>query len=128
METDDYGDYETYDSEITRSEFLRMDEGLARVLREDTYPLHDKFTRSLYMDEQKIQDLLFNYWRKFGPTLDPDKLKLLGFDMNSEEDKILVYNNLIEYYGDEELANIVHERLEGVHDADYQFIVTSYDH
>ena len=114
METNDYGDYETYDSEIVGTEFLRMDEGLARVLRED-------------MGKQKIQDLLFNYWRKFGPTLDPDKLKLLGFDMHSEEDKILVYNNLIEYYGDEELENVVHERLEGVHDADYEFIVTSYD-
>ena len=114
METHDWGDYEAYDSTVDGVEFTRMDEGLARVLRED-------------MNTQKIQDLLFNYWRKFGPTLDPDKLKLLGFDMHSEEDKILVYNNLIEYYGDEELENIVHERLEGVHDADYQFIVTSYD-
>ena len=116
METDDYGDYESYDSEITRSDFMRVDEGLARVLCEGR-------------DEQKIQDLLFQFWmrKNIGPTLDPDKLKLIGFDMNSEEDKILVYNNLIEYYGDEELANIVHERLEGVHDADYQFIVTSYD-
>ena len=116
METDDYGDYEAYDSEITRSDFIRVDEGLARVLRED-------------IDKQNIQDLLFQFWmrKNIGPTLDPDKLKLLGFDMNNEEDKILVYNNLIEYYGDEELANIVHERLEGVHDADYQFIVTSYD-
>ena len=26
METNDYGDYEHYDSEITNSQFLRMDE------------------------------------------------------------------------------------------------------
>ena len=29
METNDYGDYESYDSEVVNTEFLRMDEGLA---------------------------------------------------------------------------------------------------
>ena len=128
METNDWGDYEAYDSTIDGVEFTRMDEGLVRVLREDM-DAYVKQSEKFISNAQKIQDLLFQFWmrKNIGPTLDPDKLKLIGFDMNSEEDKILVYNNLIEYYGDEELANIVHERLEGVHDADYQFIVTSYD-
>ena len=36
METIDYGDYESYDSDITNSEFIRMDESkkIVKVLRE----------------------------------------------------------------------------------------------
>eukprot|EP01050_Picozoa_sp_SAG11_P000582 SAG11_NODE_19_length_25345_cov_5.090628_23_plen_1027_part_01 len=55
METHDWGDYESYDQEISYSNFLRMDESVR--------------------DNQK---LLFDFWKKVGPTLDPDKLKLVG--------------------------------------------------
>lgn len=106
MEVHDWGDYEVYDHEVVRTDFLRIDES----------------TR----DPKKIQEILFTLWRKMGPTLDSDTLKLVGFNMNSEEDKIIVYNNLMEYYGDEELRDVVHERLEGIHEADYEFIVSSY--
>jgi len=128
METNDYGDYESYDSEITNSEFLRMDEGLGRVLRENTR-VSDNFDDPLFlsMDKQKIQDLLFNYWIKHGPTLDSDKLKLLGFDMKSYDERGVVWDNLQEYYGDQELTEIIHERLEGLHDSwNYEYIVTSW--
>ena len=38
METNDYGDYEQYDSEITNSQFIRMDESkkIVKVLREQS--------------------------------------------------------------------------------------------
>ena len=75
----------------------------------------------------EIQDLLFNFWLKVGPTLDPDKLKLIGFDMHDNEDRRRVMINLVEYYGDEELKSIILERLEGVHDWTYEYVVTTID-
>ena len=91
METNDWGDYEAYDSTIDGVEFTRMDEGLVRVLREDM-DAYVKQSEKFISNAQKIQDLLFQFWmrKNIGPTLDPDKLKLIGFDMNNEEDKILV--------------------------------------
>ena len=112
METNDYGDYESYDSEITNSNFIKMDEGLSRVLREDIKP--------------QTQELLFNFWRKVGPTLDPNKLKLVGFNMDNNDDKRVVWDNLKEYYGDEGLNDVIDERLEGLHDSwSYEYIVTN---
>ena len=112
METNDYGDYESYDSEITNSEFIKMDEGLSRVLREDIKP--------------QTQELLFNFWRKVGPTLDPNKLKLVGFNMDNNDDKRVVWDNLKEYYGDEGLNDVIDERLEGLQDSwSYEYIVTN---
>ena len=35
METTDYGDYETYDSDITRTDFIRVDEGLTPKMVEE---------------------------------------------------------------------------------------------
>ena len=64
METHDWGDYESYDQEISYSNFLRMDESVR--------------------DNQK---LLFDFWKKVGPTLDPDKLKLVGFNMDVYEER-----------------------------------------
>ena len=105
LETHDYGDYESYDQEVTRTEFLRMEESVR--------------------DNQK---LLFNFWKKVGPTLDPDKLKLVGFNMDVYEDSSVVWDNLKEYYGDEELTNIIQERLEGLHDIwNYEYIVTDFN-
>ena len=113
METNDYGDYESYDSEITNSNFIKLDEGLSRVLREGTKP--------------QTQELLFNFWKKVGPTLDPNKLKLIGFNMDNNDDKRVVWDNLREYYGDEELTNIIQERLDGLHDSwNYEYIVTDF--
>jgi hypothetical protein len=105
METHDWGDYEQYDSDIDNIEFLRVDESISDP-----------------------QTLLFNFWRKVGPTLDPDKLKLVGFNVDAYEDRSVVWDNLREYYGDEELINIIQERLEGLHDSwSYEYIVTDFN-
>ena len=76
---------------------------------------------------KEIQDLLFNFWKKFGPTLDPDRLKLIGFNMNDADDRTKVIFNLVEYYGDEELINIITDRLEGIQGWEYEYVVTSID-
>ena len=115
METSDYGDYETYDSTITRSDFIRVDEGLTPKMVEEL------------KGPKEIQDLLFNFWKKFGPTLDPDRLKLIGFNMNDADDRTKVEYNLVAYYGDEELINIIADRLEGIQDGIYPYTVTSID-
>ena len=40
---------------------------------------------------------------------------------------VVVWDNLTEYYGDEELTNIIQDRLEGLHDSwSYEYIVTSW--
>jgi len=115
METSDYGDYETYDSEITRSDFIRVDEGLTPKMVEEL------------KGPKEIQELLFNFWKKHGPTLDPDRLKLIGFNMNDADDRTKVTFNLVEYYGDEELINIITDRLEGIQGWEYEYVVTSID-
>ena len=114
METSDYGDYETYDSEITRTDFNRVDEGLTPKMVEEL------------KGPKEIQELLFNFWKKHGPTLDPDRLKLIGFNMNDADDRTKVEYNLVAYYGDEELINIITDRLEGLQDGPYQYVVTQY--
>ena len=76
---------------------------------------------------KKTQELLFNFWKKFGPTLDPDRLKLIGFNMNDADDRTKVEYNLVEYYGDEELIEIITDRLEGLQDGPYQYVVHSID-
>ena len=115
METSDYGDYETHDSEITRTDFNRVDEGLTpRMVEELKGP-------------KETQELLFNFWKKHGPTLDPDRLKLIGFNMNDADDRTKVIFNLVEYYGDEELINIITDRLEGIQGWEYEYVVTSID-
>ena len=115
METHDYGDYESYDSTIERADFKSLDEQLTPQMKEEL------------RGPQKVQELLFNFWKKVGPTLEPDKLKLIGFNMNDNQDIRMVMMNLVEYYGDEELKRIIMERLEGVHDWEYEYIVTSID-
>ena len=115
METSDYGDYETYDSEITRSDFIRVDEGLTPKMVEEL------------KGPKETQELLFNFWKKHGPTLDPDRLKLIGFNMYDADDRTKVEYNLVAYYGDEELINVITDRLEGLQDGVYQYIVTSID-
>lgn len=115
METNDYGDYEQYDSEITRSDFIRVDEGLTPKMVEEL------------KGPKEIQDLLFNFWKNHGPTLDPDRLKLIGFNMNDADDRTKVIFNLVEYYGDEELINIITDRLEGIQGWEYEYVVTSID-
>ena len=115
METTDYGDYETYDSDITRTDFIRVDEGLTPKMVEEL------------KGPKKTQELLFNFWKKFGPTLDPDRLKLIGFNMYDADDRTKVEYNLVAYYGDEELINIITDRLEGLQDGPYQYVVTSID-
>ncbi len=115
METNDYGDYEQYDSEITRSDFIRVDEGLTPKMVEEL------------KGPKEIQDLLFNFWKNHGPTLDPDRLKLIGFNMNDADDRTKVTFNLVEYYGDEELINIITDRLEGIQGWEYEYVVTSID-
>ena len=115
METNDYGDYEQYDSEITRSDFIRVDEGLTPKMVEEL------------KGPKEIQDLLFNFWKNNGPTLDPDRLKLIGFNMNDADDRTKVIFNLVEYYGDEELINIITDRLEGIQGWEYEYVVTSID-
>ena len=42
METNDWGDYEAYDSSIDRVEFKRLDESIKRILREQTNELDDR--------------------------------------------------------------------------------------
>ena len=75
---------------------------------------------------QEHSDILFNYWSKFGPTMEKNTMKLLGFDTHDEGDFRVVWDNLQQYYGDEELNNIILERLEGLHDSwDYEYIVTT---
>jgi len=109
MHTNDYGDYEQYDSEITNSVFLRMDEST-----ED------------YKSDPKVREMLFNYWVEHGPSLDPNNMKLLGYNMSNYDDRSVVWDNLKEYYGDEELNDIIYERLEGLHDSwSYEYIVTN---
>ena len=115
METNDYGDYEQYDSEITRSDFIRVDEGLTPKMVEEL------------KGPKEIQELLFNFWKNNGPTLDPDRLKLIGFNMNDADDRTKVIFNLVEYYGDEELINIITDRLEGIQGWEYEYVVTSID-
>ncbi len=115
METNDYGDYESYDSNITRSDFIRVDEGLTPKMVEEL------------KGPKEIQDLLFNFWKKFGPTLDPDILKMIGFNMYDADDRTKVEYNLVAYYGDEELINIITDRLEGMQDGIYPYTVTSID-
>jgi len=115
METTDYGDYETYDSDIIRTDFIRVDEGLTPKMVEEL------------KGPKKTQELLFNFWKKFGPTLDPDRLKLIGFNMYDADDRTKVEYNLVAYYGDEELINIITDRLEGLQDGVYQYVVTSID-
>ena len=53
METTDYGDYETYDSDITRTDFIRVDEGLTPKMGEEL------------KGPKETQELLFNFWKKF---------------------------------------------------------------
>jgi hypothetical protein len=108
MHTNDYGDYEQYDSEITRSDFIRMDESI----KSQTGGI-------------EVQDLLFNFWKKVGPTMEVDKLKLIGFDMNDTQDRKKVIMNLVEYYGDEEIIEIIRERLEGIQGWEYEYVVTN---
>ena len=115
METTDYGDYETYDSDITRTDFIRVDEGLTPKMVEEL------------KGPKEIQELLFNFWKKHGPTLDPDRLKLIGFNMNDADDRTKVEYNLVAYYGDEELIEIITDRLEGLQDGPYQYVVHSID-
>ena len=115
METTDYGDYETYDSAITSADFIRVDEGLTPKMVEEL------------KGPKEIQDLLFNFWKNNGPTLDPDRLKLIGFNMNDADDRTKVIFNLVEYYGDEELINIITDRLEGIQGWEYEYVVTSID-
>ena len=115
METNDYGDYESYDSNITRSDFIRVDEGLTPKMVEEL------------KGPKEIQDLLFNFWKNHGPTLDPDRLKLIGFNMNDADDRTKVEYNLVGYYGDEELINIITDRLDGIQDGIYPYTVTSID-
>ena len=115
METTDYGDYESYDSSITGTEFLRVDEQLTPKMKEEL------------LGPQKVQDLLFNFWKKVGPTLEPDKLKLIGFNMNDNQDIRLVMMNLVEYYGDEELVRVMTERLEGLQGWEYEYKVINID-
>ena len=115
METHDYGDYESYDSEITNTEFLRVDESITPQMKEEL------------LGPQKVQDLLFNFWKKVGPTLEPDKLKLIGFNMNDNQDIRLVMMNLVEYYGDEELVRVMTERLEGLQGWEYEYKVINID-
>ena len=112
METYDYGDYESYDSDITSTEFIRMDESVSRITP-DKNP--------------KTQELLFNFWQKVGPTMETDKLKLIGFDMNDNQDMSTVSMNLLEYYGDEEIIEIITERLEGIQGWEYEYVVTNID-
>jgi len=108
MVTNDYGDYDTYDSKITRSDFIRMDESI----KSQTGGI-------------EVQDLLFNFWKKVGPTMEVDKLKLIGFDMNDTQDRKKVIMNLVEYYGDEEIIEIIRERLEGIQGWEYEYVVTN---
>ena len=115
METTDYGDYETYDSQITRTDFNRVDEGLTPKMVEEL------------KGPKETQELLFNFWKKFGPTLDPDRLKLIGFNMYDADDRTKVEYNLVAYYGDEELIEIITDRLEGLQDGPYQYVVHSID-
>jgi len=115
METTDYGDYETYDSAITSADFIRVDEGLTPKMVEEL------------KGPKETQELLFNFWKKHGPTLDPDRLKLIGFNMNDADDRTKVIFNLVEYYGDEELINIITDRLEGIQGWEYEYVVTSID-
>ena len=115
METTDYGDYETYDSQITRTDFNRVDEGLTPKMVEEL------------KGPKETQELLFNFWKKHGPTLDPDRLKLIGFNMYDADDRTKVEYNLVEYYGDEELIEIITDRLEGLQDGPYQYVVHSID-
>ena len=110
METNDYGDYESYDSSITNSEFIRMDESI----KSQTGGI-------------EAQDLLFNFWKKVGPTMETDKLKLIGFDMNDTQDMNTVMMNLVEYYGDEEIVEIITEMLEGIQGWEYEYVVTNID-
>ena len=115
METTDYGDYETYDSDITRTDFIRVDEGLTPKMVEEL------------KGPKETQELLFNFWKKHGPTLDPDRLKLIGFNMYDADDRTKVEYNLVEYYGDEELIEIITDGLEGLQDGIYPYTVTSID-
>ena len=115
METTDYGDYETYDSAITSADFNRVDEGLTPKMVEEL------------KGPKETQELLFNFWKKHGPTLDPDRLKLIGFNMYDADDRTKVEYNLVAYYGDEELINIITDRLEGMQDGIYPYTVTSID-
>ncbi len=115
METTDYGDYETYDSDITRTDFNRVDEGLTPQMVEEL------------KGPKETQELLFNFWKKHGPTLDPDRLKLIGFNMYDADDRTKVEYNLVAYYGDEELINVITDRLEGIQGWEYEYVVTSID-
>lgn len=123
METTDYGDYESYDSSISSANYLRMDEAWSPF--SIGKPMNVNVSDKEYKAEQ---DLLFNLWRKIGPTLDPNKLKLVGFNMDIHDELSFVWDTLQEYYGDEELNNIIQERLEGLHDSwSYEYIVTSFE-
>ena len=115
METTDYGDYETYDSQLDQVTFNRVDEGLTPQMVEEL------------KGPKETQDLLFNFWKNHGPTLDPDRLKLIGFNMDDADDRTKVEYNLVAYYGDEELINIITDRLEGIQDGPYKYMVTSID-
>ena len=123
METTDYGDYESYDSSISSANYIRMDEAWSPF--SIGKPMNVNVSDKEYKAEQ---DLLFNLWRKIGPTLDPNKLKLVGFNMDIHDELSFVWDTLQEYYGDEELNNIIQERLEGLHDSwSYEYIVTSFE-
>ena len=75
---------------------------------------------------ESAQDLLFDYWAKHGPTIDPDSLKLLGLNMSDYKDRGIVWSNLQEYYGEEELNNIIQDRLVEVSQSwEYEYIVTT---
>ena len=65
METTDWGDYEAYDSTVERVDFNRVDESITSQ-----------------MGYIEIQDLLFNFWLKVGPTLDTDKLIKYAFQVD----------------------------------------------
>ena len=47
--------------------------------------------------------------------------------MNDADDRTKVEYNLVAYYGDEELINIITDRLEGIQGWGYEYVVTSID-
>ena len=104
--------------------YLWSDGTSSQIIGEQFNTWHENDTEE---DQIKNTEILFNYWSKFGPTMDRNALKLIGFDTHVTVDHDIVWDNLKEYYGYEELNRIIYDRLEGQHDSwEYEYIITSF--
>lgn len=114
METNDYGDYEQYDSEITNSQFIRMDESkkIVKVLREQSEK--EDFNELMYEVLRRVRQIPLD------KTVSPRRIKEIlsddgvGFDLNNganlNEEIHREYNRVRFYEYSQQLLKASHSK------------------